>query len=194
MLTALTLLTILIVCMAKKGRGRRRRSMGRYIRGAIDEELDLGTLAGRTGILAIFDNVVNERTLVTSIQATWSLADWTVATADGPVLVGVCHSDYNIAEVEEYLEQTQSWNEGNMIAQEINQRKIRRIGEFQSPIGGVAADAQVLNDGRPIKTKLNWIMLQGQSLNIWAYNQGSSAFATTNPTLRAAGVAHLFPK
>ncbi len=168
--------------------------MGRYIRGTVDEELDLGTLAARTAISAIFDNVVNERALVSSLVATWSLADWTVATGDGPVLVGVAHSDYTSTEIEEYLEQTQSWNEGNMIAQEINTRKIRRVGQFESPIGGVAADSVVLNDGKAIHVKLNWILLQGQSLQIWAYNMGGSAFATTNPTLRCAGHANLFPK
>ncbi len=193
-MTMIYVIVITIALLALAKRGRRKRAMGRYIRGTVDEELDLGTLAARTAILAIFDNVVNERTLVSSLVGTWSLSDWTVATGDGPVLVGVCHSDYNSAEVEEYLEQTQSWNEGNMIAQEINKRKIRRIGVFESPIGGVAADSIVLNDGRPIKTKLNWILLQGQSLNIWAYNQGGSAFATTNPTLRLAGHANLFPK
>ncbi len=179
---------VIMMLMAK------RRPMGRYIRGTVDEELDLGTLAARTAILVIFDNVVNERMLISSLVAIWSLADWTVATSDGPVLVGVSHSDYNATEIEEYLEQTQSWNEGNKIAQEINTRKIRRIGVFQSPIGGVAADAVVLNDGKAIKTKLNWIMLQGQSLNIWAYNMGGSAFATTNPTLRAVGHANLWPR
>ncbi len=188
------ILGIVIMMLMAKRRGRRRRSMGRYIRGTVDEELDLGTLAARTAISAIFDNVVNERTLVSSLVATWSLADWTVATGDGPVLVGVAHSDYTSTEIEEYLEQTQSWNEGNMIAQEINKRKIRRVGQFESPIGGVAADSVVLNDGKAIKTKLNWILLQGQSLQIWAYNMGGSAFATTNPTLRTAGHANLFPK
>ncbi len=188
------ILTVISLLIMAKRRRRRRRSMGRYIRGTVDEELDLGTLAARTAISAIFDNVVNERTLVSSLVATWSLADWTVATGDGPVLVGVAHSDYTSAEIEEYLEQTQSWNEGNMIAQEINTRKIRRVGQFESPIGGVAADSVVLNDGRAIKVKLNWIILQGQSLQVWAYNMGGSAFATTNPTLRVAGHANLFPK
>ncbi len=190
MMYEIFILLIALIAMARKG--RRRRSMGRYIRGPVDEELDLGTLAARTLIGANFDSVVNERTLVSSLVATWALSDVTVATGDGPVLVGVAHSDYSDSEIESWIEVTNSWNEGDLVGQEVANRKCRRVGVFESK--DLAAETAVLNDGKPIKTRLNWILLQAQTLKVWAYNMGSSPFATTNPTLRVAGHANLFPK
>ncbi len=180
---------LLSVLMANKP--KRRRRMGCYIRGNIDETVDLGTLAAKTAILASL-SVVNERTLISSIVAYWSLADFTNAIGDGPIMVGVAHSDYTLAEVEEYLEATGLWTEGDMKAKEVSSRKIRRIGLFQSSVADSFGIA-VLNDGKPIKTKLNWILNQGQSIKVWAYNAGDSALATTDPDLVMNGHANLFP-
>ncbi len=179
-----------LVGMAK---ARRRRRMGRYIRGGVDENLGLGTLAAATLVSAIFDNVVNERTLISSLVASWSLSNWTPIESVGPIVVGVAHSDYTDAEIEEYIENLNSWDEGALIqSREINRRLVRRVGQFDIPAS--ATESSVLNHGKPIKTKLNWILLQGQSLRYWAYNQGTAAIATTNPDVRLQGHANLFPK
>ncbi len=166
--------------------------MGRYIRGGVDETLTLSTLAAKTAISDGFDEVVNERTLVSSLVATYALAAFTKSTGDGPILVGVAHGDYTTAEIEEFVEMTDSWDEGNLVEQEIAKRKIRRIGIFDNPVDEAAVS--VLNDGKPIKTKLNWILLQGQTLKVWAYNMGTSALATTSPLVLLEGHVNLFPK
>lgn len=166
--------------------------MGKYIRGAVDEELNLGTLAGTTLVGDTFDSTVNERTLVSSIVARWSISTITPVAGNGPYLVGVAHGDYTDAEIEEYLEQTGSWNEVDLVAQEVGGRKVRRIGIFETP--QAVEDTVVLNDGKPIKTKLNWIIAQGGTLKLWAYNMGGSAAATTTPVVRAQGHANLWPK
>ncbi len=184
------ILMIIVIMMAKRKPSRRGRSMANYVRGAVDEELDLGTLAARTLISTPFDEVARERLKVTSVIATYSLSDVTVATGDGPVLIGLAHSDYSDPEIEAYIENSGSWDQGDLTQQEVSRRKIRRIGVFESK--DLAAEVAVLNDGKPIKTKLNWIMKTGQTVDLWAYNMGSSAFATTNPTLRAAGHANIF--
>ncbi len=186
------ILLLLGLLMAAKKPAKRRRRMGRYVRGAIDEALDLGTLASKTAVLAGL-STVNERSLVSSIVATWSLSDWTPAVGVGPVLVGVAHSDYSLVEINEYLEQTSSWNEGDKVAQEISKRQIRRIGVITAPPGGSTFNA-TLNDGRPVKTKLNWIINQAQTISVWAYNQGDQPFATTDPDLTVTGHANLWPK
>ncbi len=155
--------------------------------------MDLGTLAAKTLISVTLGGSVEERTLITSIVNTWSLADFTNAIGDGPIAVGVAHSDYSDAEIEAVLELTGTWKEGDLTAQEIGRRKVRRVGSFQSSV----ADSQgiaVLNDGKPIKTKLNWILTTGKSLKIWAYNEGDSALATTDPDLTVIGHVNLFPK
>ncbi len=177
--------------MARRPKRRfKRKSMGKYIRGGINEELSLSTLAAQTLVSVVFDNVVNERTFVSSIDASYSLFNFTPASGDGPVLVGVAHSDYTDAEIQAVIDATLSWNEGDLIAQEIAHRKVRRIGIFEIPDD--ATDAVTLNEGRSIKTRLNWTLLQGQSLRMWAFNMGSSAFATTAPNVQAEGHANLW--
>ncbi len=179
-------------CLMARKRSQRRRRMGRYLRGTVDETTLLGTLAGSTLISDIYDNVVNERTLVSSHIGTWTLSDLTPGAGVGPILVGIAHSDYTNAEIEEVIEATASWNEGDLLAQERAKRKVRRIGIFDTLDN--AADSVVLNDGKPIKTKLNWILLQGQSLRFWAYNMGTGALATTDPRLQVQGHVNLFPR
>ncbi len=166
--------------------------MGRYIKGRAEEDLDIGTLASRTLVSDIFDNVVNERTYVSSADLIWSLDQMTTGNNIGPVMCGLAHSDYSDAEIEAVIENTGSWDEGDLIKQEINTRKIRIVGVFRNPQDNT--DSWVLNDGRPIKTKLGWMLLQGQSLRLWAYNMGSAAFATTDPDMYAVGHVNLWPR
>ncbi len=181
----------IMVALAKRGRGRRR--MGKYLRGNIDENLSVGTLTAGTLISAVFDETVNERTLVSSIVASWTLSNMTPGEGIGPLVVGVAHSDYTDAEIEAYIENTGSWNEGSLVeSREVGKRLVRRVGQF--PIPPDASGGVVLNDGKPIKTKLNWIMTQGQTLRYWAYNQGTAAFATTDPDVRLQGHANLWPR
>ena len=176
--------------MAKHPKSRRRR--GKYIRGSVDEFLSLGTLAGKVVISEIFDETVNERSLISSIVATWTLRNYSKATDDGPVMVGVAHSDYSSAEIEEVLENTGSWSEGSKIEQETSKRLVRVIGTF-APMPVDVNDAAGLNDGKPIKTKLNWIVNQGQSLQVWAYNLGSGALGAS-PIVSVNGHANIWPR
>ncbi len=178
------------IALAKRGRGKRR--MGKYIKGQVQETVTLTTLAAKTLVSATFSQAVNERTLISSLVATYAMTAFTKSTGDGPILVGIAHSDYDDAEIEATIEAGDSWDEGNLINQEITARKVRRIGIFDNPAD--EAESVVLNDGKPIKTKLNWILLQGQSLKLWAYNMGSSPLATTAPIVSADGHANLWPR
>ncbi len=166
--------------------------MGRYIKGAVDEEMALGTLGSKDLIATGFDQTVEERTLVSSLVATWSVKNVTPAPNAGPILVGIAHSDYSAAEIEAWLESIGSWSEGDLVSQELNSRKIRKIGIFEN--SGSVNDASVLNDGRAIKTKLNWILTTGQNLQAWAYNLGTASFATTDPSVDIQGHANLWPR
>ncbi len=176
--------------MAKHGKSRRK--MGRYIRGNVDESQVLTTLAGRTLVSSAFDDVVDERSLISSIVATYSLEEYTDITSAGPVMVGIAHSDYSSAEIEEVIENTGSWSEGDLVSREIGARKVKIIGVFQQKLD-TPLERSVLNVGKPIKTKLNWILNQGQSLQLWGFNLGTVAFATTVPIIRVQGHANLWP-
>ncbi len=166
--------------------------MGRYIRGSVEEQISLGTLAGQTLVSELFDNVVNERTLVSSVVATYDVKNFTAISGVGPLMFGLAHSDYTDAEIEDWVEDVGSWDEGDLVRQEIGRRKIRMVGELHAP--DTASDASVLNDGVPVKTKLNWILLQGQTLRLWVFNLGAGALQTTIPILQCTGHANLFPK
>ncbi len=168
-----------------------KRKFRRYLRGSLNEQLDIGTLAANTLVGLIGSGVVNERTLISSVVALHTLANVTPGADIGPLRVGIAHSDYTDAEIEAWIENTGSWNEGNKVSQEIAKRKIKQIGVFDVPAS--ATQIAVLNDGKPIKTKLNWILLQGQSIRIWAFNDGSAAFATTAPDYDVTGHANLWP-
>jgi len=139
-----------------------------------------------------FDETVIERTLVSSIVAAYSLSGMTPAFDDGPIEIGVAHSDYTTAEIKEFVDNAGSWNEGNLVQQEVAKRRIKRIGIF--PVPDNADDAVVLNDGEPIKTKLNWMLMTGQTLKVWAFNLGDSSLATTNPQILTSGHVNLWPQ
>ncbi len=182
---------LLLVALAKRrGGGRKGRArMGRYLRGNVDELLDLGTLAARTLTVGPFDDTVLERTRISSLVATWSLSSLTGGDSIGPILVGVAHSDYSSAEIEEVIENTGSWNEGNLVEREVAMRKVRIVGQMgRSAVG----ETSYLNEGQVVKTKLNWILPAGSTLDLWAYNLGTVALATTDPDLHVEGHANLW--
>lgn len=176
------------VLLAKHGK---RRKFRRYIRGGIEEDLALGTLATKSLVAQAVSDVVTEKTWISSIKATWSLGDFTFAAGDGPILVGISHSDYTAAEIEAWVEQTTSWDEGDLVSQEVAKRKIRQVGTFSSGTIGLVGD-QILNDGKPITTKCGWMLTTGNNIDIWAYNQGSSALGT-GANVSVAGHANLWP-
>ncbi len=183
---------IAMLAMAKKSPKRRRR-MGRYLRGKIEEDNDLGALAAKD--VTIFSTeLVTENTWLSSIRSTWSLKDLAVVTDDGPVIVGVAHTDYSAAEIEAFLESTGTWDVGNLITQELAKRKIRIVGTFE--LGLAAGETQhtaTLNDGRPIHTKCGWMLNTGQGLTVWIYNAGASAL-TAGSALHNYGHANLWPR
>ncbi len=171
---------------------RRRRRMGRYIRGDIDEELTIGTLVSKTLISTPFDNVVIERTLVSSVVVAVVVENWTPGADIGPLVVGIAHSDYTSAEIEEVIEATLSWSESDKKAQEVAKRQVRRFGILTAP--PVVGEGRSLNHGDMFKVKLNWILNTGQTLRLWAYNAGGANFATTSPEVHLQGHANLWPR
>ncbi len=135
---------------------------------------------------------MNERTLVSSTIATYPLQNFTAIATAEPITIGVAHSDYSDAEIEEVIENAGSWDPGNKIAQGQAKRLVRTIGTFDTPQS--VEDFVALNDGRTIKTKLNWMLNTGDGLQYWAYNAGAAAVGTTVPVIRMQGHANLWLK
>ncbi len=183
---------VLVILMAS-----RRRKYRRYIRGAIDHKLQLGTLQAQTVISSNVAGTVIDTTFVSSVAANWTLDEFSPGQNKGPVQVGLAHSDYSAAEIEEWIENISgSWDPGDLPAQEIARRKIKIVGTFGAlSTGGTASQNKyVLNEGRLVRTKLKWMLNEGDTVKVWAYNTGSGALATTDPQVRVQGAAHLWPR
>lgn len=127
----------------------------------------MGALGTGAGIRQALPDTVEEKTWISSIKCIHAYTDFTAATDSGPIIVGVAHSDYTLAEIEEWIENTESWSESDLRQQEIAKRKIRRIGKFTK--GGF------LNDGKPITTKCGWMLTTGQNVAMWVWNTGAAA-------------------
>ncbi len=181
------LAAVLLLLMAKA-----KRKFREYLRGAIDLQVDLGTLAAATGLKTSVGDTVGNRAWCSSIKCTYSIGNVTAAAGAGPVQVFVCHSDYTLAEVEEWIENTNSWNTGDVVqSREVVRRFIRRVGTI--PQKSAATDVAIMNDGRFVHTKCGWYLNNGQTLAFVLYNMGSAAFATTDPDVDIMGHANLWP-
>ncbi len=99
-----------------------------------------------------------------TMEQVWTLRGNTAA--NGPLTVGYAHSDFSVTEIKEAIEAVAAISLGDQVAQEKANRKVRIIGTFP----GAATD-ESLNDGRKIKTRLNWAIPIGKAINIFAYNE-----------------------
>ncbi len=159
-----------------------RRSRGKYLKGSMDVEVATSTLADNDVISDIVGDTPTEKVRCSSIEATYSISG---TAGDGPLIIGVAHSDYTDAEIEETLENAGSWSLGDKVSQERAKRLVREIGTFD----GLATE-EVLNDGKPIKTRLNWSLISGQALRFWVWNKSGSALQAT--LLNVQGHANLW--
>lgn len=164
----------------------------KYIRGSVDHVLSLGTLAGADVIGSQLVDAVEEPAFCSSVKASYAMSDFTPIIDCGPMLFGWAHSDYTDAEIEAWVENQGSWSQGDKVAQEIANRKIKQVGVFEDqPFPAGWAN---FADGRQVTTKLGWLLIEGQTLRFWVYNSGSVAVGTTVPDVRANGHANLWPK
>ncbi len=170
-------------------RRRKKRKFRPYLKGQIEIDLALGTLAADTAVTEAVGDTVTEQAWLSSVKCVYALQDFTATTGDGPIVVGVAHSDYTQAEIEEWIENSSSWERYDLIAQEVAKRKIRRIGTFQQL--AAAENTEVLNDGRPITTKCGWMLGTGQTVQFWAYNVGLAL--QTGSQVQIRGHANLWP-
>ncbi len=160
--------------MVRHGKGRARRSFNlRRVRVATG--IAAGALAPLDVAVSNLTNVGTDPYRIMSVDFSYALSDLGAASDDGQEF-GLAHSDYTAAEIEECIEQASSIDLGNKIAQEHAHRLVRVIGQM----GGahVAGGGLDFNDGRRVKTKLNWRMSTGDSLNLWIRNSSGSVWTT----------------
>ncbi len=174
----------------KKGGGKFRR----YIRGIVNVEKDAASLATKTVTLQQFPDVTTERCWISSIDAVWTLSHHTKVADAGPFLIGVAHGDYTGDEIEEFLENVDSWDESDKVqSREISRRFIKQIGIFETP--EAIENTVRMNDGKMIHTKCGFYLATGQTLQLFVYNLGGAQIsATGNSRVDGRGVAHLWPR
>ncbi len=144
---------------------------------------DMSALGANTVLVnPIYADPVGAAYRIKSMKATWSMENMDIL--DGPVIVGYAHGDYTVGEIKECIESGGSIVLGNKIVQEQANRLVRIVGTF-SP--GVDQADVTLNDGKPITTKLNWLITVGQTFNLFVYNDGSAAIETATKVVKING-------
>lgn len=130
----------------------------------------LGVLADSTMLLESIIDSIDTDLYVISADLYWSLLQHTAG--EGPIMFGLAHGDYSVAEVDEWYE-SNSEDFNNKIAQEQNKRQCRQAGQF----AGLGTD-EVLNDGKSVRTKIKFRVNAAQALNIWIRNESVNAMTT----------------
>ncbi len=159
--------------VAKK---RRRRFNLRKVKVAASTAI--GALASLDVISAAGTSATTNTLRVISVDCAYAISDL-AAQADDSFQFGWSHSDYTSAEIEECLEATASMGVGNKIEQERANRLVREIG-MMNPSGLIASGGGGFSfkEGEKVKTKLNWRLAIGDTLNLWVRNASGTIYTT----------------
>ncbi len=132
-------------------------------------EETLGTLASDTALTQTLTGTSANAYRAISVIASWGVVGLT--DGDGPIHVGLAHSDYSVTEIKECIESQASIDQGDKVANERADRLVRTLGQcsFGQP---------QLNDGKPMKTRLNWLIGIGDSVNMFSWNEGTGSLTT----------------
>ncbi len=166
--------------MARKP-GKRRFNLRRV---RVTASVALGALATLDVTSSAIVNAAADTYRAMSLDASYVWSD--KAQIDDACAFGVAHSDYTSAEIEEALEAVTSIDLGDKIAQERSNRLVRHIGTFSGGETPATTGGSSFNDGKPVKTKLNWLMSIGDQLQLWVRN-GSGVVYTTGGTITVDG-------
>ncbi len=155
--------------MAKhpRRRGKRRFNLRRV---RITPEEPLLTLASDTVITQDLTAASPDRYRCVTVKGSWTLIALTAG--EGPITVGYAHSDYSVTEIKECLEAQAAISQSNKVAREQSDRLVRVVGTMRG-VGN-----SFLNDGKPISTKLNWLIGIGATVKMFSFNESTSPLTT----------------
>ena len=173
------MLEILVSILATLFLAKHTGSRGRYNlhRVRVTTEKALATLASDTALKQTLTGTSSSEYRLVTAKIAWALVGLTAG--EGPITVGFSHSDYTVLEIKECLESQSSISQGDKIATEQANRLVRVVGILSEANSS-------LNDGRPIKTRLNWRVQIGQSVDIFIWNESTGAL-TTGAFVNVAG-------
>ncbi len=181
----LLLIGIIAIAMAHKNYGKKSYHKNYRLRKVrIAASAALGALATKDVVVSAITSAVADKLRLISVNFSYTWVD-IAAAVDGGMEFGLCHSDYSAAEVEECLEAANSIDLGDKVTQEQANRLVRSIGSMSSVSAATGQEA-VFNDGRKMKTRLNWLLSAGDTLNVWMRN-GSGIVYTTGSSIEIQG-------
>ncbi len=155
--------------MAKTSRRRRRRSGLIVVRA--QGSVTLGTLSNLI-VVASGLNPDGPNDTMWAISADLLLSTDGMTAGEGPLLVGIAHSDYSVVEIAEALA-AGNFNQSDKIDVERGRRFVRDTGYFP-----VIATHEVIGDGKAIRTKLGFRVEAGQDLQLFVQNRSGVALTT----------------
>ncbi len=163
---------------------RRKRYNANFVVIRFSTTITLGTLASNTVISAsMFGGELADRAIhLISADAYWAARGATAG--NGPIIVGFAHSDYSVAEILECLT-SNALDTGDLISVERSKRLVREAGQFSN-----FSTDQVLNDGRPKRTKIGITTPTGFDYSVWAWNK-SGAQLDTGQVIEVSGKAYV---
>ncbi len=169
--------------MANRKPYRRSRRKFNLRRVRVATSITIGALAAKDVTSTALTGAAGNSMRVISVDFIYGLSDLGATSDDGQEF-GLAHSDYTSAEIEEALEIAGSIDPGDKIAQEKANRLVRTIGNF---VGAPGTGAGLnFNDGKPHKTRLNWLLTPGDTLQLWIRNSSGSVY-TTGATVDVMG-------
>ncbi len=163
----LELILVFVVTLFLAKHTPKRRYSLRKVR--VSPRLGLSTLATLTAITTALTAASVSTYRAVTVKGSWTMSGLTVG--EGPIIVGYAHSDYTVAEIKQSIEASGSINPGSKIENEQSNRLVRIVGTFNQANSS-------LNDGRPIKTCLNWLISIGDAVNLFAYNDSTGTLTT----------------
>ncbi len=158
-----------------KPRRKARRSNLRRVR--VNAVLSVGALAALDVTSGAMTDAVADKLRFISLIGSWGWSDIGAVIDDG-MSFGVAHGDYSAQEIEECLEATTGIDLGDKLALEKTNRLVREIGMFTNTTSVAAVGGSSFNDGAPVKTRLNWLMSEGDTLQIWVRNASATVYTT----------------
>lgn len=179
---------LIILLLPLVGKKARRRFNLRKVR--ITSTVVIGALASLSTVKGVGTSATTNTLRVMSVEASYGITELGAAIDDG-FSFGWAHSDYTAAEIEECLEATLSMDIGNKIAQEQANRLVRQVGMINTDGTPIAGGGLRFDNGKMVKTRLNWALAIGDTLDLWVRNASGTVY-TTGASILANG--HIWVK
>lgn len=152
----------------KKQTGKNRKN---FVAIPFEGLITLGTLGSNT-VLAVplLGSVFGEDIFIVSVDVLASIRGLT--TTEGPLVLGLAHSNLTVAEVAEALA-AEVTDPDDFIARERARRPVRRFGLFND-----GSANQVINDGKMLRVPVRFSVGDNHDLDIFVMNRSGATLTT----------------